>query len=58
MRYTVDSSPMVSLSYREYAPELRAYHWRVGVQVRESEARTLANRLAEQGCTAIHWEQV
>lgn len=56
MSETHDSSPMCSLSYRMYSAELRSYFWRTGEQVRESIVRREANRLAESGALAVHWE--
>lgn len=54
--YAIDSSPMVSLSYREYDPKLGAYYWITGEQHKESRVRSVANMLTERGCLAVHWE--
>lgn len=54
--FTVDNSPMVSLSYRTLIQGIMS--WVAGEQWRESQVRAEANRLAEQGCTEIHWENI
>jgi hypothetical protein len=58
MYFTVDTSPMVSLSYRLFCPMLRSWYWVTGEQVRESQARHRANLLAESGAMAVHWENM
>lgn len=56
MYFTVDNSPMVALSYRTLIQGVMS--WVCGEQWRESQVRGEANRLAEQGCTEIHWENL